>query len=282
MMGLFPTSLFTVHKGKSGGRGLSPRLWSKVANQALSPDGSSNGYFFYDDYLTFANTTAVATNVGRYASQGGGYLSYEDTGGSITQLASEVGGAIRIATDTTDNDEVWMQPGMATSVMGKVASSSGKLMIFETRFRVGQVTDSYNIFLGMSEEGLAAADTVTDAGALADKDFLGFWVTEADGDSLKFGYRKAGGALQTIATVGAIAASTWYKVGFVFDPDEPSSRRIKICLDNIESSTYVTGSQISASTFPDGEELNFLAGLKNGAGAIKTLDLDWTGFFQAA
>lgn len=278
MFGLFANSLYTIHQGKSGGRGLSPRLWTAVDGQALSPDGLSNMYFLGDDFTGFALSTAVGTNVGRYASSGSGYLSYEDTGGSITQLATEIGGVARITTDGTDNDEVWLQPGMATSVFGKVSDTAGddKLLIFEARFRVGQVTDTYNTFIGLSEEGLAAADTVTDAGALASKDLLGFWVLEGDGDSLKFGYRKAGQAVQTVGTFGtALAASTWYKVGLVYDPREIPAKRIKFFVNNVEQTSYVTATNIAAATFPDAEELQPLFGIKNGSAAASNVDLDW-------
>ena len=282
MNGLFASALFTIHQGQDGGRGLSPRLWKSVAQQSMSPDGLSQGYMAGDDFRTVALTTAVSANVGRYAGEAGGYLSYEDTGGAIAQLATESGGVLNITTDGTDNDEMWLQPGMATSVLGMISDTAGsdKKLIFEARFRVSKVTNTLNYFIGLSEEGLAAADTVTDAGALASKDLIGFWVTEADGDSLKFGYRKAGQALTTVGTFGtALAASTWYKVGFIYDPAE--TKKIRFYVDNVEQTDYVTATNIAAATFPDGEELNFLAGVKNGTAAISYIDLDWWNFFQA-
>lgn len=281
MLSPFAANLLTTHLGQLGGRGLSPRLWSRVGGQALSGDGASNWHFSGDDFNSFGLTTAVAANVGRYAGQAGAYLSYEDTGNSIAQLASEVGGVMRVATDATDNDESWIQPGGAASVLGKVSTTAGadKCMIFEQRVRFGQVSNTFNFLGGLSEEGLAAADTVTDAGALADKDFIGFWITEADGDALKFGYRKAGGALQTVLS-SAIAVSTWYKLGFVYDPSAPPAKRIKVFIDNVEQSTYVTSTNLAAATFPDGEELNWLFGIKNGEAAIKNADCDWWHFGQ--
>jgi hypothetical protein len=272
-------SLLTIHQGKNDARSLSPRLWGQVVKHSLSPDGGSFGYSAGDNFFGFNG--AVSTNVGTYSSQGGGYRSYEDTGNSITQLATEVGGVVRITTDTTDNDESWLCHGSATSVLGKVASSSGKLLAFEARFRLGQIV-THNMFIGLTEEGCAVADTVTDAGALADKDLLGFWILEGAGTSLKYGYRKSGGAVQTVGTYGtAIAASTWYKVGFLYDPQEVASKRIKFYIQNEEQTSYATATNVSAATFPDGEELNFLAGIKNGAGAASSIDIDWWAFLQA-
>lgn len=269
-----PTNhLFVNHLGQSGGAGLSPRLWSRMSGQGMTPDGQVPGFMVGDNFL---NTKIDADNTN-------GYGYYADTGGSVTQLATASGGVVRIATDNTDNDEVWISAGAATGVFGAVSDTAGsdKLTIFEARFRVGQVTNAYNIFVGLSEEGLAAADTITDAGALASKDLLGFWVLEADGDALNFGYRKAGQTAQTtISGVQALTASTWYKVGFVYDPKAPTANRITVYVNNEEQSTYVTGTNIAAATFPDGEELTFLAGLKNGAGTAHSLDIDWWAFFQ--
>jgi hypothetical protein len=284
MFPISPTSLMVPHRGQSGGRGLSPRLWGAITGQAGSPDGNSNWFFSGSDFLNFAATTPVAANVGRYAADGGGYLSYEDTGNSISNLATEVGGVIRIATDGTDNDETWLQPGTATSVLGVISNTSGadKRMIFESRFRVGSIADgAAHVFIGLTEEGLAAADTVTDAGAMGDKDFIGFRIAESAGNALTVVYRKAGQVMQTLFTYGtALAASTWVKAGFVYNPQAPASKRIRFYIDNVEQSTYITATQIAAALFPNGEELNFLAGFKNGGANARSLDLDWWYFGQ--
>lgn len=277
---LFPSALFTTHMGQDGGRGMSPRLWSRVNGQSLAPDGFARGYGLCDDFVNWGS--AVAGTVINH--QGYGY--YADTGDTIKQLATEVGGVIQLATDTTDNDEVWVTTGGNTGTICKISDTAGddKLLIAEWRVRFPQVSDTYNAFIGLSEEGLAAADTVSDAGALADKDLIGFWVDEANGDSLDFVYNKAGagGVTTLIAGVQALTADTWYKLGFVYDPSASSSERIAVYVDNEEQSTYVTATNIAAATFPDGEELAVLFGLKSGAGAIKKLDLDWFGVWQQA
>jgi hypothetical protein len=280
MNGLFANSLYTIHQGQTG-RLLSPRLWSRVNGQALMPDGGASAVCIVEDFRAFGKTTAVASNVGRYngACQ---YYSYEDTGGTIAQVATNYQGEVAIAIDNTDNDECWMQPGDSASVLGKVSDTAGddKLLIFEARVKFSGVGDAQNYFVGLSEEGLAAADTISDAGALADKDLLGFWALEGDGDSLKFGYKKSGQTAQTVLSK-AISASTYYNLGFIYDPSAPASKRIKVFIDNVEQTTYVDASDIAAATFPDGEELNALFGLKSGGAAAKTLSLDGWAFFQA-
>jgi hypothetical protein len=282
MLGLHPNAVFTPHVGQSGGRGVSPRLWSRVDGQELSPDGASNGYSIGDEFLSFGATFDVASNVGRYASEAGGYKSYEDTGAAISQVASVVGGAVAISIDADDNQEAWLQSGGGTGVLGKISDTAGedKLLIFEARFKTSQITAG-NLFLGLAEEGLAAHETMTDDGDLASKDLIGFAVNEDAPSTLTFVYRKAGQALQTpIASLKTLVADTFYKVGFVYDPRAVPSQRIRVYVDNVENGTYVTATNIAAATFPDGEELAFLAGVKN-ATDIMTLTLDWWNFYQA-
>lgn len=284
-MGLLPNSLFTMFQGKSGGRGLSPRLWSKAYGQAQSPDGFSNAYWDSDDFMRFGqiNPGAGGTTTGVAHNGYGYYVDTATAAGSIMQLASMVGGGARFTTSTQDNHEATMTGAGNTGTQVVVSNSSGssRLMVFEARFRVGQVS-GHNVFVGLTEEGLAANDGVfTDAGALTSKDMLGFWILEADGTSLKYGYRIAGQAVQTVGTFGtALAANTWYKVGLIYDPSEQSSKRIKFFVDNIEQSSYVSSTNIAAATFPNGEELATTFSMKNGTAAARTFDVDWYSLFQ--
>lgn len=265
--------------------GFSGNLWGRMEDCTTSVFGKRH-VVVSDDFHNFGLTTAVTSNVGRYASAGGVYKSYEDTGGAISQLATHTGGVISIGTDNTDNDEVWLQAAGSTGVFGAISDTAGssKLTIFETRFRLPQVTSTYNLFIGLAEEGLAAADTITDAGALASKDFFGFHVAESDGDALNFVYRLAGqNAVTKISGVQALAADTWYKAGAIFDPSAPASKRIKVYVGNTEQSTYVTATNIATATgdaFPDGEEMSFLVGVKNQTTTASTVLVDWFRYFQ--
>lgn len=274
MFTLSPNALFVTHQGQDGGAGLSPRLWGKLNGQMFTPDGQQPGFYVWDDFL---NTKIDADNTN-------GYQYYADTGGTVTQITGVPGGVINITTDNTDNDEVWIAAGGGTGVLGTISDTAGsdKLTIFEARVKFTQVTDTYNAFIGLAEEGEADGDTITDAGALASIDLLGFWVLEADGNSLNFGYRKAGQTAQTtISGVQALTAATWYKLGFVYDPLAPAAKRISVFVDNVEQSKYVTATNIAAATFPDGEFLTFLAGVKNQTTTISSIYIDWWAFYQA-
>ncbi len=284
MFGLLANALYTMHQGQSGGRGLSPRLWAKARGQMLTPDGFNNAYADGDDFVRFGTIapSAGGTTGGFY----NGYAYYVDTSTnvcSIQQIATEVGGVIRFQTSADDNDDANLQAGGTAGVFGKVDSSDPQMLIFETRVRFTQVTNTYNWFVGLSEEGCSATDGVfTDAGAMADKDRLGFWVLEADGDALVFGYKKAGQTIQSLGTATAISAATWYKLGFIYDPDQPPSRRIVPYINNEElaSTSFISDTNIAAATFPMGEEMSFLAGIKNQTTSAQSVDMDWWFAFQ--
>lgn len=291
--GLLPHALYTNHASQSGGRGLSPALWKSAYGQMMSPDGLSNAFMFFDDFTDFYPVT-VTTAAGQL-QPGKGYFAYieaDATVGSILPLATASGGVVRFltSTDTSDGDnhDTTLTTGGNVGTLGAISDTAGSDFItcFEARFRLSSITDGDgSVFIGCGEEGLAAANTpiVDSTGHTASSDdLIGFLVTEDDNDALKFIYRKNGQALQTVLTYGtALAASTWYKVGFVYDPRAVPAERIKVFVDNVEQSTYVTATNIAAATFPDGEELALVASIKGSANNDpQSFDLDWWGFFQ--
>lgn len=274
--GLMPQALFTGHMGQSQ-RTLQSRLWQRVAGEAISPDGAARGFLFYDDFVNFYPVT-VTTAAGQL-QPGNGYYAYiaaETTVGSFKPVADKSGGVVKITTPTAgaagDNDDITLTAQGNVGTLGAISDTAGSdyVTAFDCRFQLPSVTDSDgSFFIGLTEEGLAAADTpLVDSGGhtLASKDLIGFWVLESDNDALVFGYRKAGQALQTVLTYGtSLSANTWYQAGFLHDPSAPASKKIKVYINNVEQSTYVTATDIAAATFPDGEELTLTMSMKNSA-----------------
>lgn len=283
-MSLFlPTSLFTIYRGASY-RALSPRIWSRFSPYLQTPNGDDGVFAIGSDLRAFGKTFAVASNVGRYNCEGCHYLAYEDTGDAIAQIETDRNGAVKITSAATDNNESWLQPGDTKTVMGLISDTAGddKMLAFEVRAKVGQLTETA-IFWGLSEETLAAADTlVDDTGALASKDFIGFHApAHATECVIDFVWRKAGAAaVVKIDGLATLTADTYVNLGFIYDPRQPASKRITVYKDNVEQSTYGTATDIAASTFPDGEELNVLLGQKVGAAAAKTSTIDSWMFAQ--
>ena len=295
MNGLLAAQLLTLHKGQAGSGPLSPRLWSKARSGALTPDGSGGSVEHFDDFTNFGKQT-VTSVVGESGTLGSGYHAYievDATPGSIENVAGKPGGVIKLLTSTDsadgDNHDTVLTTGGNVGTLGAISDTAGddKLTIFEARIQLPSVTDGDgSVFVGLGEEGLAAANTpiVDSTGhTLSSDDLIGFFVGEDDNDALKFVYRKNGAALQTVLTYGtALAADTWYNVGFVYDPKAPESNRISIFVNNVEQSTYVTATNIAASTFPDGEHLALVAAIKASANAdAQSVLMDSWAFYQA-
>lgn len=270
---------------------LTPKLWSRAYEQeGINAGGSAPGIMVYDDFLNFGG--AVATNVGTKISQGGSYKTYESTSATCTQIATETGGVIRLSTPATDNLTVAIQGGYSTGVLGAITKteSSGKLTIFEARVRPMQVADDESaFFVGLAEEAQAVIGFIEDnTGAVVNCDYIGFQTVNVNSGTaglnakLKFSYKKSGQTAQTVLTYGTdLVANTWYNLGFIFDPEAPAAKRITVWIDGVEQTTYVTGDNMAAATFPSGEEVHFISAIKNGSAAAGELDIDCWAFYQA-
>lgn len=289
---MFPTQLMATHIGQRGSK-LSPRLWARPMELMIAADGRAPGVFLFDDFNSFPALT-VTTAAGQLQPPDGyfGYIEADATVGRIGHRA-DTPSAIELLTSTDAADGDNHQTSLGTcgnaGVLGKISDTAGedKLLVCEFRFRLNSVTDGDgSIFLGLGEEGLGAAATplADDTGhKLADKDLIGFTILEDNNDALRFQYRKAGGAIQSVLTYGtALEAGVWYNVGFIYDPTAPASKRIKVFIDNVEQSTYVTADNIAAATFPDGEELAMYAAIIGSANNdAQHFDLDLWAFYQA-
>ena len=289
---MFPSNLMAAHIGQRGSK-LSPRLWQRLIDTDLTPDGSNAGNLLVDDFNSFPNLT-VTTAAGQLQPPNGyhAYIEADATVGSIKQNPADPS-VITLLTSTDaadgDNHDTVLGTNGNTGTLGVIsdAAEAAKLLICECRFRLNSVTNGDgSIFMGLGEEGLAAANTpiADDTGhKVSDDDLIGFFIGEDDNDALKFVYRKNGGAIQTVLThPTALVADTWYNAGFIYDPSAPASQKIRIFVNNVEEITKVTADQIAAATFPDGEELAMYAAIKASANNDpQHFDLDLWAFYQA-
>jgi hypothetical protein len=249
------------HRSNNQGR-FSDGVWADLPTEIMYDPAV--GVYACDTFTNFGLTTAVASNVGRYAGgpTGGVYKSYEDTGGAITQLATAIG-RLSINTAATNNNECWLQSNGGLAVLGKISSTAPRKMWFEARVATAQIL-TQNFFVGLGQEGLAAADTITDSGAMADKDYIGFRALEGAPSKIDIVYRKEGQTEQEVlAEAHTLVANEFVNLGFVYDPTITASQRIRFYVNGIRQGSYVTASQAAATAFPNGEELAFLIGGKN-------------------
>lgn len=251
--------------GDNSGRGPSEGVWGGCPVLDIIEDPGT-GWIFFDDFVAMNNL--VATNVGYPQGATGGWYTYEDSGSSITQLATEVGGVARILLQAAANEEAAMTAG-ATAGMVKVYSTSPRKLWFETRVRFGQITDQA-AFIGLAEEACPANSLLADTTPVMSKDQVGFTVAIATPAALNAAYGEATTPTIHSAGVQTLVAATWYKLGMYYDA---GADLFKWFVNGVQVGTSLDVSGTTA--FPDGEELTPLFAIKTVAGAASSLDIDW-------
>lgn len=271
-------------------RHCSPAIWSDFPLQNMLEDPTTYLHWF-DDFHNIPVLTTASGAINRYP-----YMSYIDTGNTITTLATvKTRGVLRLATDATDNDGpvINMQGNDGVQVMlDDNTTADRKKLWFESRWSKSSITDNQAaMFIGFAEEARAVDNGVLadNDGTYPDIDIIGYRVLQDNGEELDFAFRKngqtaveisAGMVTTSNADAAGLAVDTFIKTGFVYDPREVTSKRIRLLINNIEDSDYTTATQMAAATFPDGEELCFTAGVKNGEATAVNFDLDWIRFAQ--
>ena len=260
------------YSGKNDDRGPSPIIWADLPRDIQDPNVGSD---YFDDFLNQNTIVAGTGSTDKYGS-------YGDTGVTFTQKPAVVGGQIEIAGNDADNDEAVLTTHGPLVQISDTAGDDRKLW-FEARFSKASIANNgLGFFLGLAfdhgssvpiSNTLALTDDDADLGAFS---YIGFHCDQADGDAIDFVYKAEGGA-QTVAIAGVQVpvADTFYKFGFTYDPKAAASKRIAVYVDGVEQTTYVTGTNIAAATFPDAEPLGLVLVTKVGAAAEVKSQLDW-------
>ena len=288
-LGITPQQLFSLHRGsfRSGTGNLSPELWCHALGNALPADGQNSGVLMGDDFSNFVGLTPAISGTTALPSAtvpSSGYGLYMDTATSACSInpKSTAINTCRIATGATDNHEAWMQ---SNGGIGGNCKFDDTILAFEAVFSVAQIAANTGAaFVGLGQPGMAAANAkVDDTGVIvASKSLIGFDTVQAAPQTANFVFQDASGSLVThIAGVKTLVADTLVNLGFIYDPGAKASQRLKIFVDNVEQSTYVTGSVLEGATFPYQDILSFVVGIKNGSAAAAYLDIKgWQLFYQ--
>lgn len=284
---LIPSQVYTNHYGESG-RGLSPRLWSRIGSHGAAPDGSQ-GFFISDDFLKFQGFTNAISGTTALPSttvpSPDGYKIYVDSTTSasgVSRLATEPGGVARFAPGGTDNHLAIMGAG----ILGELSVTAGeeKLTIFEARVRLHTQVSSGSTFIGLGTDSLVAdGGLIADAGGLlATGAGIGFRTKEDDPDGFDVVYQAASQTEQVVSDAAkVIAADTWVKLGLCYDPAAQPSKKISFFVDNAELTSYVTSTNMSAATFPNSVLLGPVIAAMTQATTTRGLDCDWFACYQA-
>lgn len=266
-------NFITTYKDDGDSALPSPIIWGDCPVLEMVAD--ARGFHYFEDFRHFLGDAGAA------ATAPDPYKGHGTTGVTIKQLVGQRSGVLQVAGNDADNDEGSISFGETVSSPFVISDSYGvaKKLWFECRIKKESIAaNSSALFIGLAEEGLAATGTLAaNTGALADKDMIGFSVLQDSGAEVDFTYNKdgAGGVNLHQAAINTMTADTYVKLGFVYDPDAPEADRIRVYVNGVETSTPVAASDISASDFPDGEELTFLFATKVGTAAESTVEIDW-------
>lgn len=255
-------------------RHFSPIIWDQCPSSEELKYGPRSGVEIYD---RFHNTPDHAAAIGT-----GMYDSYIDTGvimGAITDSVTVpgrggVGGGFMWTGNDADNDEGVISGHCPAFEISGTAARKRKLMFEAVVAKASIADNALAMFCGLGWDfgnGISVAKTtclVDDTGALGDFSFLGFHVDHAAGEVMDVVYRSDSGA-QTVLIAGlqTMVVNTWYKIGFVYDPDRPEAQRIRFYLNGAEQNTYITETLIDAAAFPDDEAMAPCCAYKTGATA---------------
>ncbi len=289
-------AVFGTLTSQTNNRLLSPLLWNRAAGGALSVDGKRCGFGVMDDFNNFpafapgnlGTETWPATTGGGPGSYGA-FIEASTTAGFISQV-TDAPSTIRLNTGNTDNSECLIHSNYLGELSDTRETVPGdglgerSLTIFEARIRVPTITDK-GAFVGLGDAGMTVtgglvADTSLVDGANVSA--VGFRIGNADPDGIDFVYSGGGtGENVLINELQAAAVGSFYKLGFVYDPFEPTgNKRLAVYLNGVEQSTYITEAIVGSAEFPDSDLLKFVAIAKTGTTASTTLDLDWWAFWQ--
>lgn len=245
-------------------------------------EGSVDGVHIFDDFDLNPDTTSSAGGV--VLGSFGRWAFYVYTGATFsTPTGGAQGGVIALASDG-DNEGAALH-----STAGAVQlASGGNPVWFETRVAFSTVANTKNdCFVGLVEGFAPAAAkpiTATDD-TLADQNLIGFHRIGGDGDQIDFVYKADGQTVQYAITdmvsssnsvAGALAADTYIKLGFYFNPDAIATERIKVYINGLASTTFITGTQMDAATFPDDVYLSPALAMFNQTGSTPgSFYCDW-------
>jgi hypothetical protein len=246
-------------------------LWANCPWDDLS-NGRYDGHTYFNDFTTGSYTQAANVAASASTINDGGMTGFTGAtaGGTIGPALDAPYGVVKLS-NTTDGESVTLQALGNKNIAGQVVFEAGKRVWFEARVKVANITaNEHGVFLGFGEEGLAVAAGVIGTGdALTDKDLIGWHYTAAATTAIGTYHNTAGGGgITTVsASAGTLAADTWTNLGIYCD-----GTTVYFYQDGVRHATSVL---LSATNFPDGEEMAFYLSLVVGSGGgdcIATID----------
>ena len=253
----------TRHRAKQRDRGHDYAFWQDFPKFSEFPNANL-GYFHDDDFL---RPPVMASNTAN-----GGWHSYQDTGGVIRPMDTYPGGIWEMTTDGTDEDEIWLQEGGVTGGMFHFSTTEDHNhdQFLEVVFDAANYTANASaFFIGLAEKASAVADHLVDAtGALQTaRAVVGFHSVASAPQTLQAVFNTASGTVSDEGDAATLVAGTWNRVGIRY-------RRSTSKCEWWFNGTKMFDELITASNFPDGVNLTFMAGFKSCTATAQSLYLD--------
>ena len=248
-------------------RGPSPGIWGDCPILSIL-EGSIAGIMVLDDFAAGGLITSPTTSA---ALVGLPYSGFGDTGSTIT-YANELGGAIQLLSDGTDNDATQL---FSLSHCFQMGLTKGPLW-FEARIKLSNITTTgIGFFVGLADStAKTSAVVLTDtASALADLNLVGFHMLDTDIGTVKSCYKSNGvTAVDVQSIASAIAATTYVKLGFKKDKEG----LLTFYINNLPQSTEFQVLNDLGTGFPGDVTLAPCLSLAVGAlTGSQTIIMDW-------
>lgn len=234
-----------------------------VSKKSTGPQG-----FLWEKNFTTIPITPPTTE-----GNWGDMAMFSDTGGTAAADTTEVGGGVAIGSDG-DNEGCSMR---TVIVPAKIILTGGDFW-FEARILTSTITDAkHNIFLGLMENTpLTAVIPITAAGALADKNLVGFQrpetartVAGTGGAIMNAVYKVDGVTAVTVQSDAvALVAATYTNLGLRFVPKRNIGRGVGY-LYWYQDGVVVASKAIptaAGTDFPNDINLGFVFAVVNATG----------------
>lgn len=291
-------------------RGPTSAIWGDCPIIGIGED-PSQGFGFFDDF-TMTGHGPSATGGALTQSQGQ-WSSYIYQGGLYSDGATE-GGSGTIGCDG-DNEGFALSSGVGSFRLVTTSTLAlNQKLWFEARVKTSTIaTSKHDIFLGLYSPFLSSSlpasatpiqttdDTLTAAG-----NAIGFQRKGSVGTDFSAVYQLASTTtvyptnLTTLtATAGrTLAADTFVKLGFLFDPQAPVRRvssastgqtagamkrpLVRFFVDGVELAAFLTSDNLGGAAFPTGFMAPMFAVMNQTGSSPGTSTIDWIRCFQLA
>lgn len=260
-------------------RNPSPQIWGDIPVADIQED-AAKGYFYRED---FTNVALLASpTITTQANYQSGWKAFGSTPGTVLGANVEGGQGLALVSGTSDNDGISIAT-LATPV--KISRAKGAFA-WEARLKVSSIGDTIaGVLAGLIEATtLTAIVPITAAGALADKNLVGFFRLEGDGDQLDTVYKADGvtavtvkaDALADLPTTTALTASTYVKLGMKYEPTGPyGAYQFSWFVNGYRLPDRYTMASADGTDFPNDVQLALLFAAVNATGAAHTVTVDW-------